>query len=342
MNSTVIQEDIAYIAWATKLANSALFYGFIILSPLGVVLNILEIIIFQMKRFKKTLMGFYFTINCVTYVIIIIYMTVFNFSPLYKVNFTNVSDLSCKMYFFFMRSLHQINSSINVVIVADRLLFILYPNKFKFQKNKKIISLILFGLFIFSFACNSPNLFFYLKVSVNPLTNSTTRSCTGDYSSLLSRGIMSILFRTTIPFIIMLIMNIILIYKVLKSKNKMRADKNLSQDLKFSFTVIATTFTFLICLLPNVVYVFISHIFQVDDSIKQRQTYTAYLFALEIMTSLVYFVNYSLNIVIQIIFNNLFKNEFFRILGPLFKKNINQTSSMENSSSIKTKSSRKT
>ena len=332
--SLTLPEDTAYIAWARQLSFSTIFYVCTIIFPIGVILNIIEIIIFQREKFSKSTMGFFLSIYSSLHIIILIYVTAFNFPSLYRINLTTWSDLTCKAYVFFLRSLYQAYSWLNVIIVGDRLLFIFYPNKFKFQKNKLKISFMLLGFLLFVFACNSPNLLYFVSVRINNSTNVTTfsRTCTAVPIVLTVRGLMTIIFRTVLPFILMFFMNILLIYKVIKSKEKMRLKKKLIHDLKFSFTVIFTTILFLITLIPNSVYVFMAFVFQADTSITRRQTYSAFLFLFEIMTSLVYFLFYSFNIFIQFAFNSIFKNECLRIIANSLK-GLNSYIQEENSTS---------
>lgn len=320
--SELMSEDFAYILWARKLTGTIIFYACLVFVPIGVFLNIIEIIIFQKNKFKKSTMGYFLSINCGLHVIILTYVTVFNLPAVFRINLTTWSNLTCKAYVFFLRSLYQAYSWLNVVMVGDRLLFILYQNKFKSQKNKRKLSLILMVLLIFVFLCNLPNMFFYVNVIVNNSTNvsTVTKSCIATPLILTIRGLMTIIFRTVLPFILMLFMNTILIYKVIKLKEKLKLKKKLIHDLKFSFTIIVTTLIFLITLIPNSVYVFMAFVFQEDSSNFGRQTYISFLYVFEIMTSSVYLIYYSFNIFIQLAFNSIFRNEFFKVISVFFKQ----------------------
>lgn len=221
--SEITSEDFDYIKWARQLTGTMIFYAGIIIVPIGVLLNIFEIIIFQKEKFKKSTMGYFLSINSGLHVIILIYVITFNFPAVFRINLTTWSNLTCKAYVFFLRSLYQAYSWLNVLMVGDRLLFVLYPNKFKFQKNKCKLSLILLAFLFFVFLSNVPNMFFYVNVLVNNSTNASTvtKSCIAAPLILTIRGLMTILFRTVLPFILMSIMNSILIYKVFNLKKKL-------------------------------------------------------------------------------------------------------------------------
>lgn len=321
MNNTnvTIGEDYKYILWAIQTTQSILFYLYTIVFPIGIALNSFEIFIFQSIKQQKSTMGYFFTINSVLNIITISYLLVFIPPSTVGIYLHLASDLSCKFYFFFLRVLYQSSSWLNVLITADRLLFIFFSKRFKFQQNKFLLSLVIF-IFLLVICCtNIPNFMLNLFVvkSIQANQTVTTIYCTAKSEILIIRDVFSILLRTIIPFILMLGMNLILIIKVNESKKKLK--KQLNQELKFSFTVIFTTIIFLIVLIPNVVYIVLSNIFQYDTTIKQRQTYNAFLVLFETCSSLGFFLNLSFNIFVQLAFNRVFSKETYRLVFRFMK-----------------------
>lgn len=316
-------ENTQYIKWAIQTTKTILFYLSVSLFPLGIVTNTIEIAIFQMGKFHKTTMGFFFTINATLNIITIVYLLIFIPAAVFNNYLHLSSDFSCKVYYFFLRLLYQASSWLQVIITADRLLFILFPNRFKFQKNKKILSIILLGVFFCISLLNIPNLMLYRNVILSHQPNNQTIItiyCTAQPQVLIARDILLISFRIFIPFILMLLMNLTLIFKVKKCRKKIKINRNIRNEFRFVFTVIATTFIFLSIFIPNIVYIILSDKFQNNQNIKQKQTYNAFLVLLETLSSLGYFFNYSLNILAQLIFNQVFNQQFCRILGILWEK----------------------
>ncbi|CAF1023040.1 unnamed protein product [Brachionus calyciflorus] len=248
----------------------------------------------------------------------------FQLFPMYQ------SSLTCVVYSFILRVLYQANSWLNVAITTDRLLFILYPNRYKIQKNKKFISLILIGLSFLILILNTPNFFYYLSIIETKPSSTTNQSliiekCTADPDIILIRSLITILFRIVLPFLLMLFMNVILVYKVFKSKNKFRNDKILINDIKFSLTVVASTIVFLVCLLPSGIYVFMHFVSQYDNVIRNEQTTRAFFLLFEVTSSYLYLLSYSFSFFIHLCINSLFRKEtkkFLNSLMKIFSKNL--------------------
>ncbi|CAF0910358.1 unnamed protein product [Brachionus calyciflorus] len=316
-NGIQILEDYKYIEWAIRTTQSILFFVSVIIFPIGIIFNTLEIIIFRKPKFQKTTMGFYFTINSSLNLFIIFYLLIF-IPPSIKGHYLHLkSDLTCKFYYFFLRVLYQSSSWLNVFITADRLVFVLYPNRFKFQKDKLKLSIFLFVFLLLISTVSLPNLFMKRTVIESIYLNKSLLSiyCTANPSVLLIRDIELITMRTCLPFILMFLLNLMLIYKVFKSKLKFnRISRNLNLEFKFAFTVITTTFIFLIIFSPNVVYIVLSNIYNNNRLfVKQIQTKNAFLVLFETCSSLSYFSMYSFNFLIQMAFNTIFLEEVSKI-----------------------------
>ncbi|CAF1040265.1 unnamed protein product [Brachionus calyciflorus] len=344
--SFFIAEDYQYIAWAIDLGQSLMFYDSFILFPIGIILNIIEILIFRLQTFTKTTMGFYFSINCVLNISILTFLLIIAILIIFlNMNLMFYSTISCILYFVIMLIIYQSISWLNVIICADRLLFVLYPNKFKFAKNKQILCLILLVMFVMIILVNVPSFFFQLYEikSNSSISNTTvvTQFCTASFEISTARETLAILWRIIIPFILMFVMNIFLIVKVKESKKKF--SKNNNQEFRFVFTVIVSTLIFLIILIPNLVLAVYSNYYRVNTSMPQRQTFSAFLFLLEITTANVYLVRYSFDIIFQIIFNSVFRNHVFRIIANLFglsKVRIESSSGGRSNKTNKTKSTK--
>ncbi|CAF0716375.1 unnamed protein product [Brachionus calyciflorus] len=318
-NFTII-EDFDYIFWASSTAKNLLFYSCVLLFVPGTFLNTLQTLIFLMKIFSKTSMGYYYSINSALNLVIVIYLLIFCM-PMSKSNSLFLyNSWGCRLFYYFLRVLYQSSSWLNVAIVADRVVFILFPNKFNFLKKKKFLTLILIAILSIILITNITNFGLNLVIIRNNWTNQTTKYCSTPGPLVYLRDIHSILFRSAIPFTLMLVMNIILIAKVNESKKKLK----MKYEIKFVFTVIATTFTFLFTYIPNVVWTIFQNRFQNDPSVSRRQTYEAFIFLFEMSSSASYFVNYSMNIFVHMAFNSLFRKEVIRLVFNLFRIRNNQ------------------
>lgn len=309
-----------YIYWATGQARLILKYITFVIMPIGFFLNLIEILIFQKKKFNKTTMGFYYSINSAINMIIIVHLFVYSYGVEIRVFFFLMSNIVCKMYSFFVRVFFQMSSWLNVIITADRLLFILFSKKLKFQSNKPILSFILCSFMVLILATNSPNFFFYVDY-INPNSNRTgppytIKYCTASPLVLLIRNAQVVVIRVGLPFVLMFLMNFYLLIKVRKSQKKF---KNSKYELRFSLTVMASSFIFLISLLPNIVWTILTNMFQSNRTMERRQTYAAFLSLLEVCSILISFINYSFDFLIHLAFNSIFRQEILLILQNIIK-----------------------
>lgn len=324
MNSSNFNEseDFVYIEWASTTAKNLLFYVCFTLFVPGIVLNLVEALIFLRKKFSKTSMGYYYSLNSSLNLIIVIYLFVFCLPMSMGNNLFLYSSWGCRFFYYFLRVLYQSSSWLNVAIVVDRVAFVLFTNRFKFLKNKRFLSLILLAFLTIILLTNITNFWYYLVIIKSNSTNQTrtTKYCSASKTVVYLKDIHSILFRSAIPFTLMLIMNIILIAKVNESKKKLK----MTYEIKFVFTVIATTFTFLFTYIPNVIWTIFQNRFQNDPTVTRRQTYEAFIFLFEMTSSTSYFVNYSLNIFVHMAFNSVFRKEVIRLISEFFRIRTNK------------------
>lgn len=318
MNTTSLTENFGYIKWAVATSRDIVFYECFALFIPGIFLNIIQIVIFQKRIFKKTTMSFFYTINSIIHIFILIHLLTFGIPIIQNNSLILKSNWGCRIYLFILRTLYQASSWLNVIVSADRLLFVVFSHKYKFQKSIKFWSIILIAILVMIFLVNSPNFWFYIVEikSNSSLTNQTSsKYCTSNPTAVLFRDIFAIGIRTVIPFILMFVINCILIKKVKESRTKLNQVKKNKQELVFVLTVIVTTFIFLLNYLPNVVWIGLSNYFQNNPSIKNRQTWNAFLFLFEVASSATYFVYYSLNIFIQFAFNSVFRKELMKMFS---------------------------
>ncbi|CAF1120332.1 unnamed protein product [Brachionus calyciflorus] len=337
MNSTSLIEDYDYIKWANNLIKSFSFYVTTIFLPIGVILNLFEVYIFNRKKFKKNLtMGFYFTINSILNAIVISLFMFVTLTSIHGLRLNLESDWGCRIYLFVLRTLYQVSPWLQVATTADRVLFVLFTNKFNFQKNLKIVSLILIGILSVLVMANIPSFWFYVS------TSNRIKYCTADETPLIIRDILNIALRTVIPFVLMFLMEIILIIKILKSRNKFTKNKKMLREFKFSFTVIMLSLLFLIAYTPNMIYVIMANIYQNNPTAKQSTTYTLFIYLVEVTTSAtIHFYN-ACNFFIQLAFNTIFRGEVVKVLSFIFKRsqvNENKSSTIGTLAKVKTQTS---
>jgi hypothetical protein len=299
--------------------NISIYSCWLILS-IGITTNLFNIYICTRKSIFKETMGFYNPIMSTFN----IFALIFGFIYLYPQ--TNsllvVSTFSCITISYLGRVFFQISSWLNVMCSFDRMICITYPKRFNFLKNKTILSLIALGIFAFLLVLNVENVFFDLidhnQTSLMSLYNIQIRLCSSPYKTLvIVRDFIAQFMRTILPVILEFCLNLILIYKLLKSRRNLNVRRTMQRDYKFAFIIVILNIVFLVTHVPLLVCVILLNSLNYSSpngSISNNQIILNFLVTISgllagyMFTSL-FFINLA--------FNRLFKREFYKCVGDL-------------------------
>lgn len=306
-----IKNDSELITWIKSLNLSFLYYSTLTLVPISFFFNILAILVFLRKIFKNNTNGFQnITLNLVNNMILIfVFLSYYTQSVGNDIRLT--SNFACKLVSFILRSLVQLSSWIYVLIVAERVVCVTYPLQYRiFNKKRIVITSVVVTAFLILSILNSPNLLLNLvETPTNSSGNQTSISviCTGDGLVLKIRDIVVIIFRMIIPFILTLLLNIVLIVKLVKVKKNIRkGDSFMMREYKFAFSIIVLNVLFILTLIPNIVALIYSNL---APNAPEIATFMRQL------SQLIASYNYCFNFFINLITNNMFRKELFKIMG---------------------------
>ena len=219
-----------------------------------------------------------------------------------------------------VRIAHWIDSMISI----DRLICVVNPLKFKLISSKKFVFGIVFSLIIFQLTLNALNLFFGIKDDIvfNPFLNQTQniRICTATKQLVLVRDLLDELVRSVIPLIIQVSSSIIIIIKLVKSRQRLLRSDTSDRDRTFAVTIVLLNVFFFITQTPGLlatIYLFSTGASK-SSIITTRYQAIAYL----IFLSTVAFagLNYILVFFINVASNRIYRNEFVAILKKMFCK----------------------
>ena len=316
---TAIDDSQAFILKLTLLSNKFTYYSIIIFGNIGCLSNILNILVCSRNSIRQKKMGFY-NIIISTFNIMIFAVGFLQYYPptVGGQNFFLISDLLCIIMSSSSRILIHMASWLKVMLSFDRLMCITISNRIKFINNKYTLSFIMVGMFITISTFSIPNLFFRLQYtsSFNSITNQTnpiTITCTSSKSINLIRDLLSQIIRTVIPFILEIILNTILIYKLIKSKKGLNISRSLNKEYRFAFTTVMLNFAFIITQAP--LFVWTVYI----DILSQKSGVDPRLMALSNFLYLVFtlFASYLYGSIffVNLLFNKLFQKEIRMIFG---------------------------
>lgn len=305
-----------------NIAKSINFYFSAVLVPVGIVFNLLTILIFQTRSFYNTNIRIYYTVLGI-HDIFALFNSIFflQLFPSLGYNFDTISNLLCKFILLWRRIAIQSPSWVQVIITLDRYKTICHSKSSKNETKRSIILKIL-GLLVFMFFLNMVHLWYSLKETVvqtsvfdnttNEFFNLTkvNRVCTAPNRILLTTDIITVLFRSYIPFFVMLIMNLRMSFVFFRSRQKFKLHGSMNKkEYYFTFTVITMNFTFFFLYFPWSVWYLLNRLFtnQMKNSIYLN---SAIVMLRSFSFSMAYMNNFS-SFFLNLTFNKIFRNVLF-------------------------------
>ena len=203
----------------------------------------------------------------------------------------------------------------------DRLWSVYLENKLKIKRNKKNVMIFILIVLSFVFIVDQVYMLYFVKNIKYPLVvyNMTLNKslivvinlpiCTQtDSNIILAQNLISIIMRIVLPFIIMIVCNIILINHIRKSRNRVIRGRNEKKNNNFTFSVIIMNAYFIICNIEVVVYFIIFYYNVYGGGPIKNVPY--YIFTLYGTCSILlsYFFTIS-QFLVDIIFNKVFRKE---------------------------------
>ena len=324
---SVSLEDQQYALYINKLTNLISFIVLFGLFPIIFFLNILPITVFLRKKFRENYMNLYnLVISLVDNSIIFVnyflfYQDTKNETLLVK------SAFLCVSISYITRVFSSFHSWLLVMVSLERALHVIYPFSFKFMKKKRVILAIMLALFIANLVLYSPITYLRINTTAELIngTNQTvvTKTCNSTPQIDFLIDTIRIMSRIVVPFILVLIFNSLLIYKLIKSKRKVKtkATTSMKREYNFSKIIAVTCFLFVLSLTPLMVVLLLMNIYkdEVSSSLRMNTIFNFAKGLALLMTSYIYLSQFLTNLK----FSSLFREEllvFFREIKKIFSK----------------------
>ena len=282
----------------------------IISSSIGIPGNLISIIIFARLMKNKTNMGFLYIWQCsIDLCVLLLFLSLSQSNRIYGINLYNQNDVSCKLLTFFRRFFPHASSWIAVITTFDRFTFVLYghSNRLRFLNRKSNLTGIILIIFTFIAMLNIGNFFYRINKSF---------LCKGDFTIKSSTDAISLLFRTYIPFSLMILFNIIMVQKIVKNKRIATHQTAISRkETQFTFAVISSDIYFLILNFPFSVFSIFYDVYLYNGTFdKDDSFYRKYLLVNAIFSDIAFFVQ-TFSFFLYLSSNKLFRNEFLKIVA---------------------------
>lgn len=309
-------ENSVYLAWNKNIIEDVFFYSSVVLVPVGVVLNGLQIKVFSAKDFKKCNFGFLMKAYVIFDTFALVWsFVIFQYMPLIGLDPSTISHFSCYTFYYVSRIIQEIPLFMQAFISLVNYLGVCYQSKFTCLKKKSnlFISFCLTVLFI-SFI-NIPNVFRELKMEKtlsdgNIFSSSNNKTCVSVGLFHIISSSETALLRSVLPVMFISILSVLNIKAITKSKRDLRLD--LKREKRFAYVLTFLAFLYLIFNLPLACIQIIEIIYV--DIVKTATPRTI------ITIEMVYdvcrawaFVYYGVGFFGNILFNKIFRKNFCKL-----------------------------
>ena len=329
MNNSAI--DISTLVTQLNLNLKDVDFNFImimIIFPIGVTLNILQLYVFSKKQLNlKTNMGSMHALLSLFNVIALVNsIFIRQLLPIFKINLKEYTNFGCKLMNFIQRFSLDLPSFQQVLISFMFFMSIKFPMKFiALQNSKKQYLFIILSMIIFAFAENIGYFFFELKLtysnltSINETDNATQLSyeylCYSSFYLTLGTGILDVIFRNFMPFILMFIFNILIVFHIYKNHLKLHKTYKARGHKHFFISIMTINLIFFILYLPwsiAQVIVLVQYFFTARIAADIISPSSMFFFNIGWWVS---YLNYICPFFVYIRFNRLFRKELFSLVN---------------------------
>ena len=311
----------SYDAYLNSL-NSQLVYYFVIVSAVfGIPGNLISMIVFIRLAIKnpKINMGLLYTCQTAIdlFMQIISLVVLRGATYLFGLVVFNLGDSFCRGFMFLRRYHLQASSWMSVLISFDRFTFVLYEQRFKFMKNKLILSGLIFAVMFLVALSDVENLFYYLTWS----NKTSSYSCVASNTVTVASDIIAMIVRIYIPMLLMVVFDGLMIYRIAKkSRSSKLARKNSLKRKEHHFTVsvLSANFAFFLYNIPLAIFFIFYDSLLYSNAFKNNSTLSAlYSLYMNILVSISFF-DQTFSVFMYFGFNKLFRKELVFIIFKIF------------------------
>ena len=272
---------------------------------IGTLSNILVISVYSQVKFRKLATKNVWRLLSLVDIFCLLQIIKYFLSNTFNYSLYMISPFMCKLIAF-LTHFGTVSSWLVVYISSERLTSLVFPKLNKLIQRNQIT---IFFIILIFYICFYSQRFIYNGFVYQTLNNSTTTKC-----STLKQFIeinktfkwIDTFISTIIPFILMFISSIFLIYTVFSSRKRLASSKSipnkrkLAKDIRFSVTLIALNFVFVSFKLPAIIY------------LSAGGSRTLVWFSL---LDDLYYSCYAVNFFIYLAANSIFRQQFLIMIG---------------------------
>ncbi len=325
------------------------FFMIMIIFPIGLFLNSLQLYVFSKKELNsKTNIGSmhallsFFNIMAIMFSIMLTQLF-----PLLGISLKTYTRFGCKLLSFIQRVSLDVPSFQQVLITVQFYMSIRFPMKFiTFQNSKKQFLFLILGMILFASAENIGYFFYDLALLQTNLTSANASSpnetilafnnvCYASFDLTFGAGITGIIFRNFLPFIIMLIFNILIIYHVTQNHLKVNRTYKARGHKHFFISIMTINLIFFILYLPWSIGRIIVFAEYFDTAHSKNQTIDKSIVFFHNIGWSISYLNYIFPFFVYIHFNRLFRKQLFLMVK--YVSNEKSSTNVEQKTTTKSK-----
>jgi len=222
----------------------------------------------------------------------------------YGLNFATLSDFSCKLWNFCNYSFATVSSYLIVYISLERCISLIQPAwKFILRKRKSQLIWYLIVIFVCLVYYLPAGLYFKI-ISISDDGRFTTTCDFADINAQLLISYMDLIARAVVPFFLMIVCSVTLIYSLFKSRLRVvenfLAEENQTfyRELRLAVSSISLNIIYIATQLP------------ISITIFQSQYYSNFIYELSFY---LFYFSYAINFYIILATNSLFRSRFISL-----------------------------
>jgi hypothetical protein len=333
VNQSILVTSDDKLAGAIRLEEAALdfkliyghfhYYYTVILVPVGITANFLSILIYSRKELNKTNAGFLNKCIGITNVIILLFhLFIIESKYLFGADLLAHSDLTCRIFRLVKKTTRECSPMIETGLILSRYFEVFRPKQFMFIYKKGFLVTTILAVYSLLFLLNSENLF-YFKSRVKYIRGNVIFheiKCTSFVGVVVLSEVISAIFRSILPSIAMLVLNILIITKLYQSRLASNRRTRPKRELKFTRTTLLRNLVFILLNLP---YTIVS-VFKIAFLLRDTRTNRLYMYQFDIYLRVCYDIStfyYVSFFFMNMTFNKLFRREILVILGLRLPRN---------------------
>lgn len=280
----------------------------------GIVGNVFVFIVFSRRRMRHYTFSFYSRVRAISDNLLL-FQSFRNFAAGNLDADINVtSNFMCKMMSYLPPTIGSISVWLLAIIALDRLLTIVYPNRFNFIRLKRTQFITVIAIFIYSFCLHTPAAI-YTNLLFIPQGNFTLKLCIiDDPSEAQTFNWISIINQMFVIFGLNNILAALMIFNIYKSRGKFKVDqhnkenKTAKKDRRFAINSIVLNLKCFLSKAPLLVTAI---------TLTYIHDLTFETFNLIFTACInVYIIDNLSPFFLNLIFNKLFYNEFVSMFKP--------------------------